>query len=127
MARVLIVDDDRELVKVWAIAIEAAGHQVACAHDPAAGLQAARAFRPGLVILDYHMPGDTGAHLFESFRRNQETARTPVLFVSGSAKEEDLLGEVAEAGLCRFLPKPFGIDDLYRTLSEMLGGSELKH
>ena len=82
----------------------------------------ARQFKPELVLLDYHMPGATGAHLFEAFRRNSATAKTPILFMSGEASPADVLGEVADPSLSRFISKPVRLADLKRIIDEMLAG-----
>lgn len=120
MARILIIDDDADLVHILTKALEAQGHQVASSGDPRGGLERARQFNPKLIILDYHMPGETGAHLFESFRRNTHTATTPILFMSGEATHEQLLAETADFAHTRFLPKPAHIADLQRVIREML-------
>ncbi|MFA6030971.1 MAG: response regulator [Elusimicrobiota bacterium] len=120
MARVLIVDDDVSLVQILTLALRSFGHEVASAGDPSAGLQEARQFKPEIVLLDYHMPGATGSHLFEAFRRNASTAKIPILFMSGEASPDQVFGEVAEASHTRFLAKPVRMEELRRSIAEML-------
>jgi CheY-like chemotaxis protein len=122
MARVLIIDDDVEIVAILTEVLTHDGHQTDSAGDPAAGLAKARAFKPELIILDYHMPGDTGAHLYESLRRNNATKATPILFMSGEAEPEHILAEISDATGSRFLPKPVKLEDFRRALREMLAG-----
>ncbi len=117
---ILIVDDDIDLVQILTTALGAAGYKIASASDPKTGLEKARSTKPDLIILDYHMPGETGAHLFESFRRNGSTAKTPILFMSGEATEEQISSETADFANTRFLPKPAHIADLQKTIREML-------
>jgi len=124
MARILIVDDDVDLVQILTKALEAQGHEMASAGDPRAGLERARQFNPELIILDYHMPGETGAHLYESFRRNKATAVTPILFMSGEATQEQIVEETADFSHTRFLAKPAHIADLQRFIREMLAESK---
>jgi len=123
MPRILIVDDDHDLVQILTISLKGLGHDLASAGDPATGLQVARQFKPDLVLLDYHMPGATGAHLFEAFRRNAATARTPILFMSGEATPAQVLGEVADPSLSRFISKPVRLADLKKLIDEMLAGA----
>ena len=116
----MIVDDDADLVQILTKALETHGHEVSSAGEPRAGLDMARRFKPELIILDYHMPGETGAHLFESFRRNTATAKTPILFMSGEATQEQISEETADFAHTRFLAKPAHIADLDRVIKEML-------
>lgn len=120
VARILIVDDDTDLVQILAKALESEGYEVHSASEPAAGLDKARQVKPDLIILDYHMPGASGAHLFESFRRNTATAATPILFMSGEATSEQIRSEISEAGGTRFLTKPTRITELRVVVREML-------
>lgn len=124
MAKILIVDDDPDLVQLLSMALESKGHVVASGTNPAEGMQVCRSFGPDLILLDYHMPGDTGAHLFENLRRNNATARTPVLFMSGEASSTDVLAEVADSSNARFLSKPVQIEDLRSTINEMLAQAQ---
>lgn len=121
VGKILIVDDDADLVQILTKALETHGHEVASASEPRGGLERARQFKPELIILDYHMPGETGAHLFESFRRNNATAKTPILFMSGEATQEQIVEETADFSHTRFLAKPAHIADLDRVINEMLG------
>lgn len=123
MAKILIIDDDADLVQLIGILLKSWHHEVGSAGNPAEGQQVCRKFKPDLILLDYHMPGDTGAHLFETFRRNQATAKTPIIFMSAVASSEDVLGEIDESNLSRFLPKPVHTPDLRRAIDEMLGAA----
>jgi DNA-binding response OmpR family regulator len=118
--RILIVDDDEELVQILTLALRACGYEVSSAGDPASGLQAARSFKPDIILLDYHMPGNTGAHLYEAFRRNRSTSETPILFMSGEATSEHILGEIDEPARTRFLSKPVRIAHLQSVIEGML-------
>ncbi|MDE2143236.1 MAG: 2,3-bisphosphoglycerate-dependent phosphoglycerate mutase, partial [Elusimicrobia bacterium] len=120
MARVLIIDDDYEIVSILTEVLTHEGHAVESAGDPVEGMQKCRAVKPDLIILDYHMPGNTGAHLFESLRRNNATKLTPILFMSGEASPELILSEISDTEGSRFLPKPVPLEDFRRTIREML-------
>lgn len=124
MARVLIIDDDFEIVSIVTEILKIEKHEVSSAADPVAGMQAARSFKPDLIILDYHMPGETGAHLFESLRRNNATKVTPILFMSGEASPEQILEEISDTENSRFLPKPVRLEEFRKTVREMLAGTK---
>lgn len=120
VARILIVDDDTDLVQILTKALQVSGYEVHSAPEPVSGLNLARKIKPDLIILDYHMPGTSGAHLFESFRRNQNTNNTPIIFMSGEATREQIQSEIAEDQLTRFLSKPAHITDLREIIRDML-------
>ena len=120
MAKILIVDDDAALVGMLSEYLVEKGHEVFGAPDPVRGLQTARKEAPDLIILDYHMPGDTGAHLFESFRRNQKLQDVPVLFMSGSKPEAALLSEIASQAGTAFLKKGVPLNEIEETIERLL-------
>jgi len=124
MARVLIIDDDFEIVSILTEILKIEHHDVSSAAEPVEGMQMARKIKPDLIILDYHMPGNTGSHLFESLRRNNATKTTPILFMSGEADPEHILNEVSDSAGARFLPKPVKLDEFRKTIREMLAGSQ---
>ena len=126
MAKVLIVDDDFDIVTLLTEVLNREGHEVDSASEPVAGMQKAREMRPDLIILDYHMPGATGAHLFETLRRNQGSRLTPILFMSGEASPEDILAEISDTAGSQFLAKPVHLEDFRKAVRDLLGGGAKK-
>jgi DNA-binding response OmpR family regulator len=122
LAKILIVDDDFEIVSLLRDFLQELGHSVDFAGDPVDGMTKARAMEPDLIILDFHLPKTTGAHLFESLRRNQKTRLTPILFMSGEAEPEEILREVSDSQGSRFMAKPVHLDDFKKAIEEMLHG-----
>ena len=120
MAKILIIDDDYSIVEVLSDILTREGHSVETAGEAVEGMQKSRSLKPDLIILDYHMPGMTGAHLFESLRRNQATNHTPILFMSGEASGEDILKEIADPDGASFLAKPVHLDDFRKAVRELL-------
>jgi two-component system OmpR family response regulator len=123
MSCVLIIDDDFEIVSILSEILTGMGHTVESAGDPVEGMQKSRKVKPDLIILDYHMPGNTGAHLYESLRRNNATKATPILFMSGEASPEHILAEISSTEGARFLPKPVMLDEFRKTVDELLAGA----
>jgi DNA-binding response OmpR family regulator len=126
MARVLIIDDDFEIIAIIGEILKVEGHEVSSAGEPVEGMQMARKVKPDLIILDYHMPGNTGSHLYESFRRNNATKTTPILFMSGEADPAQIMAEISDTEGSRFLPKPVKLEEFRRTIREMLAGAKEK-
>ena len=124
MARILIIDDDFEIVSILSEILKIDGHEISSAGDPTEGMKQARKVKPELIILDYHMPGNTGSHLFESLRRNNATKTTPILFMSGEADPEQIMSEISDSAYSRFLPKPVKMEDFRLAVTEMLAGAK---
>jgi 2,3-bisphosphoglycerate-dependent phosphoglycerate mutase len=126
MAKILIVDDDFEIVSLLTEILEREGHQIFSAGEPVEGMRQAREQKPDLVILDYHMPGTTGAHLFESLRRNQASRVIPILFMSGEASPEQILAEISDTDSAQFLAKPLHLNEFRRAVAELLASGKEK-
>ena len=109
MARILVIDDEPELVRFVERALEAAGHEVTSATDGAVGLGMALADSPDLVLLDLVMPGVDGRHLLRALHAAQPA--TKVLVLSAEA-DVGARVELLEAGAVDFLGKPFAIREL---------------
>ena len=124
MSRVLIIDDDFEIVSILTEILKLEGHEIHSAPEPVEGMQKARKLKADLIILDYHMPGTTGAHLYESLRRNNATKSTPILFMSGEADPAQIQAEISDAAGSRFLPKPVRLEDFRRAIRELLAGTK---
>ncbi len=124
MSKILIVDDDESLSNMLKEFLESEGHQVEWAPDPVQGMLRARQWGPDMMILDYQMPRDTGAHLFETLRRNQATATLPVLFMSGSMPPARIMEQITSSQYARFLSKPVQLETLKQTVEEILKGSK---
>lgn len=103
--RVLLIDDDRETRLLCSSVLRKVGMQVEELADPAGAVDAVRRFRPDLVLLDLHMPGQDGLSVVEALRASEAAPLLPVVFLSGedrpSARSAALRG-----GADDFLAKP---------------------
>jgi CheY-like chemotaxis protein len=84
--RVLIVEDEPFICKLWALNLRAAGLSVLEAPDGFRGLDRARSERPDLVTTDVGLPGLDGFQLAEALRQDKRTRRIPLIFLSGGAE-----------------------------------------
>lgn len=103
--RVLVVDDNRDLAKMIEILLRASGHDVRLAHDGVAGLEAAREYRPGVILLDLGLPRMTGFEVARELRRDPGFQRTLIIAVSGYGQSEDQRHAI-ESGFDAHLIKP---------------------
>ncbi|MHC4471596.1 MAG: response regulator [Planctomycetota bacterium] len=83
MKRILIVEDEVDVSRYLAAALEDAGFEVICAPDADRGLRLATLRRPDLVCLDIVMPGRTGLSLYQELREASDLPALPVIVVSG--------------------------------------------
>ncbi|HMA33016.1 MAG TPA: response regulator [Chloroflexia bacterium] len=81
------------------------------AADGVSALAEAQACRPSLVLLDLHIPPRGGIDLLHTLRADAALASVPVIILSGSRLAADL-ERVAQAGVFRFIEKPYNLDDL---------------
>lgn len=101
--RILIVDDDVELVGLLRYALETAGYEVAAAYDGEQALAQAAQARPDLVVLDVNLPGIDGFGVLERLRQDSEI---PVMMLTVRADEADEVRGL-DLGADDYLRKPF--------------------
>jgi CheY-like chemotaxis protein len=90
-AKILIVDDDKDLVMSYEILLEALGHTVACAYDGREGLEKAREFCPDLIILDVMMATKTeGIDVAREIQNTPQLHGVPVILITGVRRAMDL-------------------------------------
>jgi DNA-binding response OmpR family regulator len=117
---VLLVEDSRVLVRAILDELQAAGYDVVHTPDGAAALDLHARHRPGLVILDWGLPGLDG---LEVLRRLRQVASTPVLMLTGRGEEADrVLG--LEVGADDYLTKPFSMRELLARVRAVLRRAE---
>jgi PAS domain S-box-containing protein len=112
--RILVVDDNRDLVESLAILLRLWGHEVRTAHDGLSGLKAARSYRPQVVFLDIGLPGLDGYELARRLRA-EVGGGMKLIAVTGYGQEEDRR-RALEAGFDAHLVKPADLGDVQRLL-----------
>ena len=107
--KLLLVEDDKELVELLTMHLEAEGYAVVSALDGESGLQAFLNGAWALIILDWMLPGLSGLDLLREIRAHD--ARTPVLMLTARGDETDkVLG--LELGCDDYMTKPFSVREL---------------
>lgn len=115
--RVLIVDDDRDMVRGLEDNLTLEGYEVLTARDGQAGLETAKSERPDLVILDIMMPGMDGLEVCRRLRRQNPDVR--ILLLTAKGQESDkVLG--LELGADDYVSKPFGLLELLARVKAQL-------
>jgi len=112
---VVVIDDDDQVRQILCDGLHSEGYAVRGASDGASGLAMVDASPPDAVVLDYAMPGMTGAEVAHRMRARHP--HLPIVFCSGYA-DSLALDEIADAVVLR---KPVSIDDLSRTVRQSVG------
>jgi two-component system phosphate regulon response regulator PhoB len=109
--RILIVDDEPDVIELLEFNLRQAGYDVTSAEDGAVALRKAREQPPDLVVLDLMLPEVDGTEVCKQLRRDPSTARVPILMLTAKAGEIDrVLG--LELGADDYVTKPFSPREL---------------
>jgi CheY-like chemotaxis protein len=128
--RVLIVDDEDDVVFFLRTALEDAGFQVDTAASVDEALGRIRAAAPDCVSLDMVMPGKSGIVLFHELRRNPKWSRIPVIFVTAYARDRKVreqldaaaaLAESTMSGPATYLEKPVTAEKFVAAVAALVG------
>jgi DNA-binding response OmpR family regulator len=120
MARILVVDDEVDVVRMVVRTLEARGHTVDIARDGETALAMINASPPDLVVLDLNLPRLDGMEVCRQLRAGEATKRIPVVMMS--AAYVSLVDAEVGAGLGadEFVMKPFVRETLIRNVERLL-------
>ena len=104
--RILVVDDDKEIVRIVRAYLEQAGYVVLVAHNGETALHMLRSERPDLVVLDLMLPDRDGWDITRIARKDESLAGTPIIMLTARADEQDKIMGL-ELGADDYIPKPF--------------------
>lgn len=119
--RILIVDDEPDILRVVMFRLRKAGYEVISAEDGQAGWQMAITEMPDFILLDIRLPLMDGFEVCKKLKEDPKTAGIPVIFLSASSAE-DLSSKVKEYNAEGFMRKPFEPDELLKTIEKILQG-----
>jgi DNA-binding response OmpR family regulator len=117
-SRILVVDDEPQVVWMLQFSLEAEGYQTLSARDGRAALDEVREHHPSIVLLDIMMPVMDGWAVLEELQALPEQERPRVIVVSARSSLRDR-AKAAELGADAFVAKPFNVDDLLVVLHDI--------
>jgi signal transduction histidine kinase/ActR/RegA family two-component response regulator len=120
--RVLVVDDNADLVEMLAVIVESAGHEVRKALDGRSAVSAARSYRPDLVLLDLGLPVMSGLDVARELRRDPAMAGVRLVALTGWGQPEDRR-QTEQAGFDAHLTKPADARRVELLLNEFAAAS----
>ncbi|MDI6793899.1 MAG: response regulator [bacterium] len=122
--KILVVDDDADIVEVLKLLLEAKGYQVTEAFNGKQGLDKVHEQRPDLVLLDIMMPVMDGWEVCRKLKACKKTADIPVAILTARTEEEDK-ERAQKEGAADYITKPFKMEDFIRRVEKLLKGSDL--
>lgn len=120
MKRILIVDDEAQLVEMVKMRLEAAGYEILSAYDGQEGLSRAKKDRPDLIILDLMLPKMDGYKVCGLLKSDSRYSKIPIIMFTARAQDEDekLSKDIGAEG---YVTKPFDPKILLSKIKELLG------
>ncbi len=123
MKRVLVIDDDQDILDLVAYNLSRSGFRCLTAQKSSYGMEILMTENPDLVILDIMLPGFNGLKLLEELKNNDSTSRIPVIMLTAKGEESDrILG--LEMGADDYIPKPFSVRELVLRVQRSLDRAE---
>jgi DNA-binding response OmpR family regulator len=116
--RILLVDDDAEIVETMRTALEANGYQILIARDGNQGLAMVEREDPDLVILDMMMPKRSGFLVLEWLRRNRRVPTRVIMITANEGSRHKAYAEML--GVDDYIRKPFALDRLIESVGRLL-------
>jgi CheY-like chemotaxis protein len=106
MGRVLVVDDEPDVLLLCRLNFQQRGHELLEASDGTSALRLARESRPDVIVLDLMLPGMNGYEVLEQLRAEDETSEIPVLVLTAKSLKADR-ERSRGLGASGFMTKPF--------------------
>ena len=117
--KILIVDDERDIVKGLMIRLQGAGYNIVTAFDGAQGVFMAHKEKPDLIILDIRMPAGNGFSVAQRLKRSIHTFTIPVIFLTGSP-EKNAEEKAMALGARFYIKKPYDPEELLDAIKRAL-------
>lgn len=118
-ARILIVDDDPEILGMLGLRLGKRGYEVLTAADGEAALEVARSELPALIILDVMMPNMNGWEVARTLRQEESTRAIKIVILTAIGESVNEMTSPLY-GVDAYVDKPFSFDELEATLAKLL-------
>ncbi len=119
-ARILIADDEPNIVISLEYLMKREGYEVLIARDGQEALDTILRERPQLVLLDVMMPHKTGFEVCQQVRATESVKDTPILMLTAKGRETDVAKGLG-VGATAYLAKPFSTKEIAQKVRELLG------
>jgi len=117
--KILVVDDEKDLVETMTLRLQASGYEVIPAYDGQEGLEKAKKDKPDLIILDLMLPKMDGYRVCGLLKADSRYSKIPIILFTARAQESDKkMGE--EVGGDAYITKPFDPPTLLAKIKELI-------
>jgi CheY-like chemotaxis protein len=123
MARILVVDDERQILRNILEVLEFEGFDAVGADNGRVGIDMARQISPDLILCDIMMPEADGFEVIQTLRADPQTRDIPIVMMSAKV-DRDTVRMVMVEGASDYLSKPFTMPDLLAAVRKHLGEPE---
>ena len=120
MGRILVVDDEADVIRTVTKALEGRGHTVATARDGAEAIAAVAKDPPDLLVIDLALPKIDGQEVARRLKADPATRAVPILLMCASYLAIEAAAEGPERGADEFVVKPFLRDTMVRQVERLL-------
>lgn len=110
--KVLLVDDEMDIVTVTKVRLESRGFEVLCAYDGLDALNKVKEDRPDIILLDLFMPVMHGFEVCKKLKGDPKTRNIPIILFSAGLCKDSCPKEAKDAGASDFVAKPFDVEEL---------------
>ena len=119
MSKILIADDEKDMVSVLRERLEAEGFETLVAYEGVRAIEMAHKKSPDLILLDLKMPAGRGQSVLEALRSRSDTEKIPVIILTALV-EAGLREQLLAKGAQDFLQKPCDVDQLLDKIRSLL-------
>lgn len=122
--KVLLVDDDEQILRSLRVYLELEKYQVETAKDGKTALELMNSFKPGILVLDIMMPEMDGFEVLEIVKSNPETSKVPVIMLTAKGQDVDVL-KGYKMGASSYMTKPFNLNELVENIELVLNAEQV--
>ncbi|OPY84843.1 MAG: Alkaline phosphatase synthesis transcriptional regulatory protein PhoP [Smithella sp. PtaU1.Bin162] len=119
MSKILVVDDDHDILKLLRFKLSQEGYKVIVAVDAYNGIQTANREKPDLIILDIMMPAGGGYHTLKNIRLTSHGSQIPIVVLTGM-QDPELKKKIEAEGVEAYMQKPLDYPVLSETIKKLL-------
>ena len=119
VSKILVVDDERDIVTIIDKVLKKSGYEVITAHDGIECIKKVETGPPDLILLDNIMPNMDGQAVLSKLKASKETADIPVIMLTALADQEHITG-AQKGGAVEYIIKPFDYTVLLEKIAQVL-------
>lgn len=120
MAKILVVDDQQDMLELIQLVLSLENHEVICLEEPETVIETAEKEKPDAIILDIVMPRMDGYQVLKKIRESRQLSQVPVAFLTSNNKTVDFMVGLHMLKADDYITKPFGKQDLLERVERLL-------